>query len=274
MKRAPLYLIALSLSSGQAFANEPTQSSTKLEQEQLKCVSPQITKRTSQKSSSVKPGTIEQQVTVYCAQPAATQNQSIEKIPKSGKDPLPIDKIIDAIAKLFASLAWPIAAIVIAHQFRKELAALLSRVKRGKLGSAELEFADYVNEVEEVSDIPRTPEGERISASTMAYASNNPRAAILTSWLEVESALNSLVKLRQLSTISTRTSKGILPAIRAVQKAELLDSNYVALFHDLRVMRNEAAHAIDFDPPADSVIKYAQLANELTNAIRKAADMG
>jgi len=32
-------------------------------------------------------------------------------------------------------------------------------------------------------------------------------------------------------------------------------------------MQNEAAHALDFNSPADSVIKYVQLANELSSAL-------
>ncbi|WP_341679619.1 hypothetical protein [Comamonas thiooxydans] len=62
----------------------------------------------------------------------------------------------------------------------------------------------------------------------------------------------------------------MISAIREVQKAEVLDANWIALFHDLRVMRNEAAHAIDFTPAQDVVIRYVQLAKELAAAIRKA----
>lgn len=50
------------------------------------------------------------------------------------------DRIIDALAKLLSSIAWPLAGVNISVVFRKELAALLARLKRGKVGSAEFEF--------------------------------------------------------------------------------------------------------------------------------------
>lgn len=149
------------------------------------------------------------------------------------------------------------------------IAQLLSRLKRGKVGGTELEFADFVVDAETQADIPLTEESKVIDTTEVAKASSDPRGVILSAWLDVEAALNSLVETNKLAEGYSRITKRNLTAIRLVQQAELLSANYVGLFHDLRAMRNEAAHAADFAPPPDSVIRYVQLARELAAALRK-----
>lgn len=213
-----------------------------------------------------------QQVTLYCGSQTTTQTvspttESPSKEPEPQTAPFSIT-LLEAIFKFFGSVAWPIAAVLIASAFRAELAALLARLKKGKWGSAEVEFEAYLRAVDAEADIPRTPEAENISPSAFKHASLDPRGAIVYAWIDVENALFEL--LRTLNPQTTRSTNNPISAIREVQRAEVLDAKWIALFHDLRAMRNEAAHAIDFTPAQDVVIKYVQLAKELAAAIRKA----
>lgn len=218
-----------------------------------------------------------QTIEVLCGTQNATQ--ALSPTPAASSSPhesapsFNWDKVIEAFFKFLASIGWPIAAVYIAYTFRKELAALLARLKKGKWGSAEFEFENYVREVDAEADIPRTQEAESISPSAAARASTDPRGAIVTAWIDVEDALFELVRSRQLSEVgpTSKPNRGTVWAIRAVQKAQALDASWVALFHDLRAMRNEAAHSTDFSPPPESVIKYVQLAKELAGAMRNAA---
>lgn len=220
---------------------------------------------------------IVQEITLHCG--TQTASQTVPSAPaasateRTATSTFTWDRLIEAVFKLLGSIAWPIAAVYIAFIFRKELAALLARLKKGKWGSAEFEFENYVRAVDAEADIPRTAENESISPSAAARASSDPRGAIVTAWIEVEDALFSLVRSRDLSepVSATRPSRSTVWAIRAVQKAQALDATWIALFHDLRAMRNEAAHSTDFSPPPDAVIKYVQLAKELTAAMRAAS---
>lgn len=215
-----------------------------------------------------------QEITLHCGTQTATQTapSAPSATEHTATSTFNWDKLIEAVFKLLGSIAWPMAAVYIAFIFRKELAALLTRLKKGKWGSAEFEFENYVRTVDAEADIPRTPENERISPSAAARASSDPRGAIVTAWIEVEDALFSLVRNRELSepVSATRPSRSTVWAIRAVQKAQVLDASWIALFHDLRAMRNEAAHSTDFSPPPDAVIKYVRLAKVLTAAMRAA----
>lgn len=181
-------------------------------------------------------------------------------------------QFFEQLIKLISAIAWPAAAIVIAFYFKKELAALMARLKKGKVAGTEFEFENYVREVNAEADIPRADEAESISPAAAAQAGTDPRGAILGAWISVEEALFDLVKRRDLSEVGTspRAPKNVVSAIRAIQKANLLDSRWIALFQDLRVLRNEAAHSNEFSPPPDSIMTYVQLSKELVGAIRNA----
>jgi hypothetical protein len=181
-------------------------------------------------------------------------------------------QVLEASIKLISAIAWPLVAIVVILLFRKEIATLIGRLKGAQWGSAGLVFADQVKEAEEEANIPPPQiEPEEISRAALEKASSDPRGTILTAWVEVEAALNQLIKTKQLASDYTRISKRPLTSFRLVQKAELLDTNYIGLFHDLRVLRNEAAHSADFAPPSDAVIRYVRLAKELAAELKRKA---
>jgi len=191
-----------------------------------------------------------------------------------GYEGFPWEKLIDAVAKLAQALAWPIAGAFIALRFKQELATLLARLRKGKIGGAEFEFEREVQEVEEAAEIPRTVSAEAVSSSESG-APREPRGAIVAAWIDIENALFNLVQQHQaneaVAVSSYRPSRNVATAIRTVEKWNLLGRNYISLFHDLRSIRNEAAHAIDFSPSSEALIKYLQLARELRTEIERAA---
>lgn len=56
------------------------------------------------------------------------------------------------LSNLASSLAWPIAAVVIAFSMRVQLGTLLSNIKKIKAGSLEAEFEKLEQEVQEVRE--------------------------------------------------------------------------------------------------------------------------
>lgn len=232
--------------------------------EKTKCRSTPTAPKTTVIRASKLAEPVIQEVNVNCT------SQDAYALPKNltppNKNETDYSKLLEAFAKLLASIAWPISAVVIAYHFKNELAALLTRLKKVKAGSAEAEFERHISEVIETSDIKEaaTP----VSSSTRAAATSDPRGAILAAWLEVEKALFDLFDASGLNVPAIRPMRGILPAFKAIQKAGLLDSDYISLFHDLRTLRNDAAHNIEFNPSSDAVIQYTQLAKVLTKALQ------
>jgi hypothetical protein len=177
--------------------------------------------------------------------------------------------VLTFVAAIVKALAWPVAAIVIAVLFRKQLRALLERIRKGKIGPAEFEFEQEVKELVEQTPAPLqlpTP----TAAPTVSLATNNPRAAILEAWLRVESSAHRLSYYS--GSTPPSTSRNTTNILRSLGKTGLLSSDDIALFNDLRGLRNQAVHDVDFRPSPDSAIQYVQLADGLQDRLNRAAN--
>lgn len=181
-------------------------------------------------------------------------------------------KLVDLLLKFLVGIAWPVAAVVIAYHFKKELAALLARLKRLKAGAAEAEFERGVDEAIKAAEVDQVAVSQADAGPLRSAAESDPRGAILGSWLEVEQAVFRLMEVRGLSKQTARSSLSVLAAMKSIQSAQALNANYVGLFHDLRVLRNQAAHNYEFNPKPGAVLHYAKLARALANEINRAAN--
>src|SRR5688500_16734111 len=96
--------------------------------------------------------------------------------------------ILSFIVEIFKAAAWPLAAVTTAMLFRAELKSLLNRIRRGKVGYAEIEFEHGVRTLEANIKLvpPDISQAQAPAASTLALATTAPRAAIIQAWLEIE----------------------------------------------------------------------------------------
>ena len=162
------------------------------------------------------------------------------------------------------SLAWPVAAVVIALLFRKRLSELLKTIKKGKIGSAEFEFERAVNAVvESVPDLPATP----TPAATIQSAATNPRGAILEAWLKIQEQAFKLATVRNL--IAPGRPVAPFKVIQEVANTGLLSPRHAQALKELSQLRNRAAHSIDFSPDPDAVLNYVMLANNLADELKR-----
>jgi hypothetical protein len=172
--------------------------------------------------------------------------------------------------EIVKALAWPVAAVTIVCRFHEQIRALLGRVKKGKLGPAEFEFEEAVQELkaetESKSDMPsskdRTQENEEGKAS-------DARSIVLESWLLVEAVVERLGKKHQVYKESLPTNLGYV--VRELRKLGVLDTSQEQRYMGLRSLRNQAAHTLDFTPTPESVLIYLRLARDLELQLRKVA---
>lgn len=169
--------------------------------------------------------------------------------------------------ELAKALAWPVAAVVIALMFRDQLKGLLSRVRKGKLGPAEFEFEESVRVLKsEAAEVTKTPL-QPLPKDTLALLATNPRAAIISSWLEVEEALRALLKARNVAPSALGSP---LRTLQSVRELGIIDPVFIEFTDELRQLRNRAAHDSDFSPSPESVADFARLAKELADVYRNA----
>jgi len=169
------------------------------------------------------------------------------------------------IASVIGSIAWPGTALTIVLLLRKELVALLPFLRKLKAGPVEAEFEREVKELksEVIGALPPTEakalEGK--SPRLFQLAEISPRAAILEAWQGIEFAARRTVLQRAGSPIPDVTSP--MRVLKELTQLQLLSPEDIALFHDLRGLRNQATHAPDFNPSYEAVSNYLQLAGSL-----------
>ncbi len=98
----------------------------------------------------------------------------------------------------------------------------------------------------------------------------NPRSAIVEAWRGVEEAALCLVQSKGLY-VCERDARSAFAVIRAIGSANVLSSEDLALYHDLRALRNQAAHATNFTPTTDAALSYVGLAGRLRGSLEQAA---
>jgi len=174
------------------------------------------------------------------------------------------------VSELIKALVWPLTVSVLALVFRVEIRALLGRIRKGKVGPAELEFEATMRSLERESKSLGTEAPQTTLASpVVALAGAEPRAAVISAWLQVEDAIEQLIYSR--THVPEEVPRNRTALLRALTRSELLDAEHIALLNDLRALRNQAVYEVEFNPSRESVISYIKLANEMLDAIHRVA---
>lgn len=170
-------------------------------------------------------------------------------------------------SNVIESLAWPVAAIVLVVLLRNDIAKLAPFIKRLKAGPVEAEFEREVRALRESTPAPpklaiAPPKDTASKNFLFQLAELHPRSAILESWVRVEAAARALLESRAIAA----AKPSYLPAARLAEplaQQELITQDQVTLFHELRRLRNEVAHAQGFEPTFESARAYIDLASFL-----------
>lgn len=157
---------------------------------------------------------------------------------------------MDYLVKIIDSIAWPIAAIWLGYIFKSELKSLLARMSKFKYGEIEAQFEQIKTELENISieaqpilKVNKINEHNKRYEYLMSLAESSPRAAILETWIQIESELLSLCKR---ANFTPSNPKNTLTLIHDMVKEDILPSNIFPLIYKLRKLRNEAAHLPEF----------------------------
>lgn len=175
-------------------------------------------------------------------------------------------------ASIVGSLAWPTVAIVAIVLLRRPLAGLLPLLRHLKYRDLELDFSQEVQQLKQQAEqtlkaapeaLPQPSAQER---AVLDLAVVSPRAAIVDSWRSIESAIRRGIEARGFPVKSNRDLVGPR-LIQTMGLAEILDGATRDLIDRMRMLRNEAAHAEDFEIDEYSARAYAELAAGLVREI-------
>ncbi|MND71246.1 hypothetical protein D3C76_570750 [compost metagenome] len=181
--------------------------------------------------------------------------------------------VLTFISELIKALAWPVVVVTVLVLLRPELKALAPFLKKLKAGPVVAEFERDVNQLKEMVDEPAkpvpplSPEVRASKEFLFELAAVHPRSAIQESWVRVEAAGRAA-----LARSSADPGKTYITAARLAQALSgigALSETQVTLYHELRRLRNDAAHAVGAEPTLDSVHSYIELATGLQSHLEK-----
>jgi hypothetical protein len=183
--------------------------------------------------------------------------------------------VLGFVANVISSLVWPTVILICFFVLRKPLAQLIPLVRGLKYKDFQIEFGKQLKELEEKADqaaLPTiepsaetrpTPSPETGYWETIERLSEvSPRAAIAEAWRRVEWALDDNFQRRGLKR--TPSYQGMLRVLHSQGGVPIAA---MSLFEDLRVLRNRAVHARDFEIDSEKALEFARLAERLVAAL-------
>jgi len=182
--------------------------------------------------------------------------------------------VLEFVASVVRSLAWPTAVVVILLVLRKPLAALIPLLERLKFRGLELDFRKQVHEVAAEADeaLPALPPQVAEPASDIEQlAQVSPRAAVVESWLSVETAASNALQ-RRLPSISPTDLKYQPRLAQSLRQANILSPKQLSLFDELRQLRNAAVHVPNLTLTPSTAMEYARTARRLVGLLQSSSE--
>ncbi|WP_424146530.1 hypothetical protein [Spongiibacter marinus] len=187
---------------------------------------------------------------------------------------------LEFISSIVGSLAWPACVIGVTFLVKAEIPQLIRSLRRLKYKDLELEFEKSFKEIADKSKeaFPNSSEGVLILGQSqeeqekrLSYVSDlAPRSAIVEAWLLVESA--AIDAVRKSGVAPLKSMPGPMRLRDYLVKAQLLNQEQQAVFEKLRVLRNQAVHAIDAEFSSSAVKNYVESALQMAIYLEEKSD--
>lgn len=167
--------------------------------------------------------------------------------------------VLDFIASLVASLAWPVSFLVVALVLRKHLPELLRALKKVKVSGLELELERTRVDVQEALSAHEVPVGEtghELPRMDSQHVGGDPTTAILSSYASLEDDLRRRLHEAGIDA-PDHSSATQLAAIGA--REGLFAESAVEAVKGVSVMRNLVAHGRADRVSSQEATEYAAL---------------
>ncbi|WP_353187637.1 hypothetical protein [Pseudomonas sp.] len=170
------------------------------------------------------------------------------------------------LSSIVNAVAWPATLIVLLVLIREQLPLLVKSLRRLKYKDIEMEFGEaakaIANEVQAIMPAAQADnkiagqEKEEVKARLEAIAELAPRAAILESWLQVEAAAADVIRENNLGVLTPYP--GPMRLRDSLHKGGILNQRQLAIFEQLRTLRNEAVHVPEAEFTKAAVSNYIE----------------
>ena len=139
------------------------------------------------------------------------------------------------ISSIVSSLAWPTAAVILAVLFRVPLQKAFDRLKTAEVPGFKAEFEDRLKQAEKQADKAALPP----APPAPEHDDRPPSSRIFESWRELEAYLNDMYMRHKGSRPRYTDLREFLYELGS---KSLIPRESIAIFNDLRGIRNQAVH--------------------------------
>ena len=175
------------------------------------------------------------------------------------------------IASLVSSLAWPVAVLLIALAFRRQIAQLLSAgpLRRLRVGAVEAEFERRAAEIE--TKVEYSPEMTApgypmtVAAELAPVADVSPSAAVLEAFARVQQDIEARLRAVGFSQVDQRW--GPVGLAQRAKAGGLITPQALEAIEGVAVLRNLAAHRPD-EVSRDAALEYLTLIDAVLFTLR------
>lgn len=179
-------------------------------------------------------------------------------------------------SSVIGSLAWPIAVVLLAVLIRAPLAKVIPRVRTIRYGDLHLDIGEQIDAVkEEVEAIDESPtqEVDEVPVSFHALAKTDPRAAVLSAWIPLETELIDIAnKLDADIWKGAKATHSPMMINRALLGERLIDKATYNALEQLRRIRNSAVHASGGYVTFDDAMNMAEVCQRVIGLLKQIKD--
>ncbi len=175
--------------------------------------------------------------------------------------------ILEFFASIINSLAWPVLVGFCIYILRNPAGKLIERISKFKYRGLEAEFREVLDDIRPIearvfSDQATLDRPEPASIALEDLSKVSPRAAIVEAWILVE---NATAKFCEAHGLPSRVSyQGLF---RLSKEKDLDIAHLQTAYQKLRLLRNKAAHASDFEIKPSTANDYLKAANFIASEL-------
>lgn len=167
------------------------------------------------------------------------------------------------ILEIIRALAWPLFAFAVFFTLRRPGLKLLDLIETIRWEGVELDFRREFEQTGKGSK-QKTTNDDRERART------EPRAMVLEGWIEVADIAMAALKKKGIR-VSEKTKYSPKQLTKALLDAGIIDALQADTLVSLANIRNVAAHVRTFRLGEEQAIRYAHMARDLVEILKKKA---
>ncbi|WP_095155774.1 MULTISPECIES: hypothetical protein [Pseudomonas] len=174
------------------------------------------------------------------------------------------------VSALVSAVAWPAAVVTVVCLLKGPILGLIPKIRSFKYGELHVDLTEALQSLQEelpaaANEPDAQPEAPPPKLSVpLQIAAVSPRAGMIAAWLEVEGALNAVLKREGLDSNTHALPRQKLDLLR--DAGHVNGPTYRAVLRTFK-LRNEAVHMLDREIPYDDAVAMADVCARLVESI-------